>query len=198
MEPKVYSCVKRTKKAFADAFITLAQKQPVSKITVKALCEEAQLSRNAFYSHYEDLDDLQREIQNLLLDEMRARLGHLSSVGFPQNVMEVIQMLLDIVLANRDATKMLLEDPYFGSFTLQIYEIFSEFFYPYFARYNKESSREAFDFYYTFISDGFFGMVRRFLNEANGFPREKFVSLCYTFITRLLVPQTPTLDFLEK
>ena len=198
MEQREYRCVKRTRKAFADAFVALAKTRPINKITVKALCEKTQMSRNAFYFHYEDINDLRQEIENNLLNEIRALLADLGTVGFPQNVLEVIRSLIDLHLERRDVCLMLLDDAYYGTFTLRIYEIFSNFFYPFFVRYNGEESRAAFEYYYTFISDGFFGMARRFLNDPSGFPREKFSALCYTFIKRLMVPQSPSLDFLNK
>ena len=62
MEKKTYSCVSRTKHSFETALAELSKTTPLPKITVKALCEQAQLSRNAFYFHYADIDALEREI----------------------------------------------------------------------------------------------------------------------------------------
>ena len=58
MATKEYSCVKKTKKAFENALTELSKEYPFNKITVKLLCEKAELSRNAFYFHYKDINDL--------------------------------------------------------------------------------------------------------------------------------------------
>ena len=58
MATKEYSCVKRTKKAFEMSLVELSKELPINKVTVKLLCEKAQLSRNAFYFHYRDINDL--------------------------------------------------------------------------------------------------------------------------------------------
>ena len=55
MATKEYSCVKKTKKTIEKSLVELSKEYPLNKITVKMLCEKAELSRNAFYFHYEDI-----------------------------------------------------------------------------------------------------------------------------------------------
>ena len=197
MAIKEYRCVQRTKQAFQDAFVELSVKSPEKKITVKLLCEAAGLSRNAFYFHYGELDDLFAEIENSILDEMRARLDDLGRIGFPNNVLGSINALVEIVLGHRKVCEMLMSPMYFTSFSGKCYDIFSDFNYQYFHLYNKDTPRAVFDFYYTFISDGFWGMIRLYMKEDNTFPQEKLTALCYTLIKRLLVPSEPSLSFLN-
>ena len=197
MASKEYRCVQRTKQTLQDAFVQLSIRNPGSKITVTQLCEEAGMSRNAFYFHYADLDELFLEIENGILDEMRARLVELERIGFPENVLGSINALVEIVLAHREVSEMLMSPAYFTSFSGKSYDIFSDFNYKYFQKYNRNSSRETFDFYYTFISDGFWGMFRRYLQQQGNIPQEKFTALCYTFIKRLLIPNEPSLSFLN-
>ena len=197
MATKEYRCVQRTKQAFQETFVELSVKRKKKKITVKLLCEAAGLSRNAFYFHYGDLDELFAEIENSILDEMRARLDDLGRIGFPNNVLGSINALVEIMLGHRKVCEMLMSPMYFTSFSGKCYEIFSDFNYQYFHLYNKDTPRAVFDFYYTFISDGFWGMIRLYMKEDNTFPQEKLTALCYTLIKRLLVPSEPSLSFLN-
>ncbi len=41
-----------------DAFLALEKEMPYEKISVKRLCEKAELSRATFYLHYDDLDQV--------------------------------------------------------------------------------------------------------------------------------------------
>ena len=60
MDPRV----KRTKKMFKDALKELMmQTDDYMTITVKELCDKAELSRRTFYLHYEYIDDVLVEIQ---------------------------------------------------------------------------------------------------------------------------------------
>lgn len=198
MATKEYRCVQRTKQTFQDAFVQLSIRNPDSKISVTQLCEEAGLSRNAFYFHYTDLNELFVEIENGILNKMRARLVELGRIGFPENVLGSINALVEIVLGNRAVCEMLMSPAYFTSFSGKSYEIFSEFNYQYFQKYNRGTPREIFDFYYTFISDGFWGMLRRYMKQEMTIPQEKFTSLCYTFVKRMIIPNEPSLSFLNN
>lgn len=60
MDPRV----KRTKKMFKDALKELMlQHNDYMSISVKELCDKAELSRRTFYLHYEYIDDVLVEIQ---------------------------------------------------------------------------------------------------------------------------------------
>ena len=52
----------KTEKAIKLALLRLLEKQPIEAISIKALCGEAQCSRNAFYQHYDSKFTLCGEI----------------------------------------------------------------------------------------------------------------------------------------
>ncbi len=60
-----------TKTAIKEAFMTLLNKKPFDKITVKEIVEECGINRNTFYYHYEDIYDL---LQSVLDDEVQAAM----------------------------------------------------------------------------------------------------------------------------
>lgn len=48
----------RTKDAIIDAFWTLLEEKPYSKITVKDIVDRCQMNRNTFYYHFHDIPEL--------------------------------------------------------------------------------------------------------------------------------------------
>lgn len=64
----------RTRKAIRRALIELAEEKSVEKITVKELCDKAEISKPAFYSHYGNLYDVIGEIENEVISQMLERL----------------------------------------------------------------------------------------------------------------------------
>lgn len=52
----------RTKRNIKKAFIELAKNETYQKISVKDLCDIAMINRNTFYLHYQNKDDLVREM----------------------------------------------------------------------------------------------------------------------------------------
>ena len=56
--------VKKTKKTIKESFIELAGEIGYQRITVKELCDRSMINRNTFYLHYENKDDLVKEMIN--------------------------------------------------------------------------------------------------------------------------------------
>lgn len=57
--------IQKTETAIKNAFMELRSQKPVEKITVKELCQRAQINKSTFYSHYADVyalsDSMQKE-----------------------------------------------------------------------------------------------------------------------------------------
>ena len=63
-----------TKLALREALVKLMQGQHISGITVKSLCELADINRSTFYLHYRDQYDLLHQIEQEVLQTLRERL----------------------------------------------------------------------------------------------------------------------------
>ncbi|MEA5060688.1 hypothetical protein SDC9_195658 [bioreactor metagenome] len=66
--------VKYTKNMLKDALVQLLQKQHISSISVKALCELADINRSTFYSHYADPHDLLHQLEKEVVANVRQYL----------------------------------------------------------------------------------------------------------------------------
>ena len=47
--------VTKTQRAIRAAFLELREKKPLEKITVKELCQRAEIHKSTFYDHYADV-----------------------------------------------------------------------------------------------------------------------------------------------
>ena len=63
-----------TKSVICDCFLELLKDQPIQKITVKAICEKADINRSTFYRYYKDAYDLMEQIANDLWEEFRQQV----------------------------------------------------------------------------------------------------------------------------
>lgn len=66
--------ITKTRKSIADAFLELRARKPIEKITVKELCEKAQINKSTFYTHYRDIYDLSETLEAQLADEITASM----------------------------------------------------------------------------------------------------------------------------
>ena len=56
-----------TKRIIKESLIDMLKKKSMDKITVSALCEEADINRSTFYSHYSDVCDVLEEMKTELI-----------------------------------------------------------------------------------------------------------------------------------
>ncbi len=63
--------VRYTKMRIREAFFACLREKPVSRITVKELCDTAEINRATFYTHYKDPFDLLEKLEEETLEELR-------------------------------------------------------------------------------------------------------------------------------
>lgn len=63
--------VRYTKMVIKDCFIELLKIHPINKITVKDVCEAAEINRATFYKHYNDCFDLLKQIEDGLIADLQ-------------------------------------------------------------------------------------------------------------------------------
>lgn len=91
----------KTRRAMKTAFLTLLRTKKLEQITVKELCQTAQISKGTFYLHYHDLYDLCDRLQREAIREM------LSEFIDPVEVLEDLAGSMDKL---RQAMDLSLED----------------------------------------------------------------------------------------
>ncbi|MDT8860248.1 TetR family transcriptional regulator C-terminal domain-containing protein [Alkalihalobacillus sp. MEB130] len=101
--------IKYTRLALKESFIKLMQEKPVTKITIKEVCELADINRSTFYSHYADLYDLLNQIEDEIIEDLNQTL---SAYNYTKNE-EAIQMtekLLEYLVKNRESSQTLFSE----------------------------------------------------------------------------------------
>lgn len=152
---------KITKMLLKDSLIELMHEKAISQITIKELCEKADLNRSTFYLHYTDqfalLDDIENEI-------LTTTFEYLKDVGSNLDTLTYIETFLVYVQTNADIFETLLchqENMHFQ--TLFIYKIMEQL------KENLPSncSKEAKPYVYTFLMNGCIHIIIDWIN--NGF-----------------------------
>lgn len=64
--------IKMTKLLLRNTLLSMIHETPVERITVTALCEQADINRSTFYLHYQSVDDLLSTIENELYEAINA------------------------------------------------------------------------------------------------------------------------------
>ena len=198
MASKEYSCVKKTKRAFADSLVELSKDRQLNKITVKEICEKAELSRNAFYFHYKDINNLIGDIEDNIISEIQNMLKDIENIGFPRSIYATIDGFIDLFEARKDTVLMLMDKSFSTSFTIRISRMFSEFNYKFFRDFHGDNSRVSYEFFYIYLSGGLYDVVRYWLDNQEKMDKASLKALCYVLIKRLLLPIDPDINDIIK
>lgn len=109
----------KTKKLIKKSFIELAKKYEYQKINVKDLCELAMINRNTFYLHYQNKDDLVKEIINETISKYKGILTPLTASFFMaintrdiESFTKSISALLTYLYEDVELYKIILTDDY--------------------------------------------------------------------------------------
>lgn len=60
----------KTRRNIHNAFLSIRSKKSLEKITVKELCDKAEISKATFYLHYKDIYDLSEQLQMEVVDNI--------------------------------------------------------------------------------------------------------------------------------
>ena len=93
-----------TQRVLKESFLLLLREKPVNKITVKEVCELAELNRATFYAHYSDCFALMDKIEQELLDAFEQSLCLID--GF--DVSALISAIYTMVQLHEDACRVLI------------------------------------------------------------------------------------------
>jgi AcrR family transcriptional regulator len=66
---------KYTRMVLKDSLMELLREKHISGITVKEICELADINRSTFYSHYSDHYDLLNKIEEEIIEDMQEKLN---------------------------------------------------------------------------------------------------------------------------
>lgn len=102
--------VKYTVMMLNDALIELLQKEHISKISVKALCELADINRSTFYAHFSDQYDLLRYTNKEVIKKIKNHLDMQHLDNKKPISAETLDQLLIYVKENANLFKALLSD----------------------------------------------------------------------------------------
>lgn len=83
--------IRYTKAFIKEALVELLQEKPLNKITVKAVCDKAEINRSTFYKYYADVFDLFEQLEK----EYIQRLTSIITSSCPTDFEEILKKITD-------------------------------------------------------------------------------------------------------
>ena len=123
MTKKMDRRVKFTIMMLKDALVKLMQDAPVSSISVKAICELADVNRSTFYAHFEDQFALLRYIEQEAIDNVRNYLNVQDFNDKRPLSFQVLNRILEYIRDNAALFNALLGDNYGSDIQLKLMQM---------------------------------------------------------------------------
>ena len=102
----VNSSSRRTREKIKNAFaVLMKEKNDLNKITVTALVAKAEITRSAFYTHYDNIYDVAGEIHDDVLDFLISSIDKLKNL---ENIDEYFDEIFSYINKNHDFYSMIL------------------------------------------------------------------------------------------
>ena len=108
----VNSSVRRTRKALRDSLIELMKERSILHISVKDICDTADVGRSTFYAYYKDQFDLLRQIEEQSFTDTALIMQKYEGTKkiSNQDVINLFEDLLQYTADNSNSTQALLSE----------------------------------------------------------------------------------------
>lgn len=160
-----------TKMALQNSLFELLEKKPMGKITIKELCENADINRTTFYAHYTDHYDLLSKIENETLSWAKDAVANLTAKNDKNENIKIMEEIFQYIADNSKNMKLLMSERGDINFQKQIFTIIYQQCGIYFSSVDDISNIR--DEYFIFVINGSIGLLQHWLkNGISRTPRE--------------------------
>jgi AcrR family transcriptional regulator len=97
--------IRLTRRLLKDSLVSLMGTEPINRITVKSICENAGVNRSTFYLYYTDQFALLSELENELISDS---LDHLKKVNVDYDNVQYLREFLAYVKSHAGIFRILL------------------------------------------------------------------------------------------
>ena len=99
-----------TKTVLKDSLIELMKEKPISKITIKELCEKADVNRTTFYAHYADQYQLLKSIEDETFSRAREAIAGFSGKTDKNDTIRYLEQIFEYVVENGSHIQVLMSE----------------------------------------------------------------------------------------
>ena len=156
--------VKYTKMVLKESLIDLLSKKDISCITIKQICEEADINRATFYTHYSDQFDLLRQIEDEFLQNVKAYISVFKQKKADAILVDVLEEIFEYIKDNAKLCRLLLSKQ--GNLEFQKRIMMLIYDTNLVAKPNESLKKGEEEFVYSFIITGCVGVIHKWLEEG--------------------------------
>lgn len=168
--------VRYTIMVIRESFIKILKDKPISRITIKEICDGADVNRATFYAHYTDPYDLLHQIENDLIDGINQYLNRYDIKNTLETPVEMLEKILDYIKENAELVDILLNSNEDIQFKQKIIKVFGDQqVLP--ATVSRSLSKEDADYVFLYFAYGSIGVIQQWLKNGMSKPTKELAEL---------------------
>ncbi len=156
--------VRYTRMVLRESFIELLSQKDISQISIKELCERADINRATFYSHYTDQYDLMQKIEAELFDNISEYLADFPPTDKALLPVDIVEKIFLYIRDNASLCRLLLSERGNLNFQKKIMNVVYDKKFMAFARLDSLPSENT-GYVDAFIITGCIGMIQKWLDD---------------------------------
>jgi len=158
--------VRKTRDVLKKNLITLMKNKSINSITVKELCEKADINRGTFYLHYKDVFHMLEEIEKELFKEFHDVISAHEISPNKADTKPILKDIYTFIAQNSDFCMVVLCESGDMDFVKKIVALIYEKGYSDWSSIFKTKDKDLFDKYYSFILYGAIGLIDYWLRNG--------------------------------
>lgn len=151
--------VKMTKMLLNESFLKFLAEKPLARITIKEICEDADLNRSTYYAHFTDPYDQLKKLETDIMVDMTIYVDNIVTEGLhdDKKQRQIIKGVLEYIQSKKHVFQVLLGKS--GDLDLQkdILTFFGERIFQKEHTANVATTKKAYQ--YIYASTGSFGLI---------------------------------------
>ena len=154
-----------TRMVLQDSLIDLMKEKPINKITIKELCDRADVNRTTFYAHYSDQYELLRQIEDETLSWGREAIANVVTKTDKSEMLKLIEEICQYVVENSRHLQVLLSEQGDIDFPKQLFTLIYQQCGASFAA-GREGDDDTIACYFIFVVNGSVGLIQHWLKTG--------------------------------
>lgn len=153
--------VRYTKMVIKEGLLKLMAEKPIQKITVKELCEQAQINRATFYTHYRDPYDLLEKIENELFDDMASTV-----ISKMDDIDELMKRVFMVIGNNFELCRILFSENGDRTFVKRVMDVSRELTIAAWRGQYPRATTQQIEYLYAFVVGGSGAVVEQWIRSG--------------------------------
>ena len=180
---------RRTKILLKNAYIELLQEKKFTEISVKELCELADINRGTFYLHYNDIYELKKQLEDDIMNQLEELVLSHASLETNDDTYQLFLQLFQFTEKNQLYFSAFLGANGDISYFKRMQGMFKDLYLGLLLQGKTPTNSTNLDYSYNFIASGFTGLIENWLSNSNRPSPEEMATL----VNRILYEGLPSL-----